>query len=84
MRFEIGMSVLVVIAFEVDGSPVVRPAVITKVWNPDCCNLVVTLDGQNDERHGYTGNHCWMTSVHWGLEVRCVVPPARVADTLVP
>lgn len=64
------------------GENVVRPAIITQVWNDDCLNLAVFPDGTNDGvavewpnrslcglDGGYMGAW-WITSVMRGQGVR--------------
>lgn len=46
----IGRIVLVTIGTEGD-TPVVRPALVVRVWNATCINAQVFLDGGNDDRH---------------------------------
>lgn len=34
-----------------DKAPELRPAVVVRVWGPECVNAMMFLDGRNDERH---------------------------------
>ena len=62
------------LATDTDVKPVYRPATVVRTWpesSEDMYNIVVTLDGDNDRRHGVTeaeALNCktWRTSVHFG------------------
>lgn len=86
----IGRIIHVCIGIE-DGAPVLRPAIITRVWSPTCVNAQVFLDGGNDDRlvvgklfgitEGYAerGNApAWGTSLCQGEAVSCWQWPGRV------
>lgn len=50
MKPTIGRIVLVTIGTE-HGEAVTRPALVVRVWSDDCVNLLLFLDGGNDDRH---------------------------------
>lgn len=62
-----GRIVLVNISDE-PGFPVLRPAIIVRVWDEYCVNARILLDGGNDDRHrvalGLSADHPdWLTSI---------------------
>ncbi len=41
-----------------------RPAIVVKIWNPTCVNMIVFADGLNDGGFGYSPAFSeWKTSV---------------------
>ncbi len=40
-----------------------RPGLIVRVWNPNCVNLIVFLDGSNDTDRVDEQHTMWVTSV---------------------
>lgn len=75
MSPSIGSQILVNIGTEEE--PVLRPAVVVRLWTGTTINAVAFLDGTNDERHvkarGYSiepdgrhGTTWWLTSISQG------------------
>jgi hypothetical protein len=87
MKPSLGRIVLVTIGTE-DDAPVVRPAIVVRVWSDTCVNVQLLADGSNDDRHvpllgidGFLerGNApIWMTSVCQGDRVGEWQWPPRV------
>lgn len=74
MQVTIGRIVHVRIGGE-DAEPVLRPALVVRVWGDTCVNLQVFLDGTNDQHVGPLGGEvarvpalgiAWCTSVTQG------------------
>ena len=47
----VGLIVHVLIGHDFDGTPVLRPALIVRVWTDNCVNVQLFLDGGNDDRY---------------------------------
>lgn len=69
-----------------DDSPVLRPAIIVRVWGDTCVNAIVHLDGRNDDVYGRLDGECgrhvevgtvWCTSISLGEGVGNWRWPAR-------
>ena len=72
-KASVGRSVHYVLATPEGEEPVIRPAIIVRVWNDETgmCNLQVFTDGTNDQRHGTDGSGTlWATSREYSEEYR--------------